>query len=166
VTEDEFLPIYRAHLPRILRYCAFRLGSRPDAEDVAAETFARLLSHGGPSSGERTSAWLFAVARNLCADHERRARRASAMPSEDTRDAADEPVWIDIDVGTAIRALSPGQQQVLFLRAIEDMTFEDIGRLVGRTESAVKMQYHRAVRRTRRSLEEVESCQVTSPQTP
>ena len=38
------------------------------------------------------------------------------------------------------------------------MTFEEIGRLLGRRETAVRMQYHRAVRRARRALQEVDAC--------
>ena len=164
MTEDEFLRIYDEHLPRILGYCAFRLGSRQDAEDLAAETFARLLSRVGPTSPEKAPAWLFAVARNLCTDSERRASRTREMP-ERPSGMSDEPVWVDFEVHQALRALNPEQQQVFFLRAIQDMTFEEIGRLLGRREAAVKMQYHRAVQRARRELEEVESCSRSETET-
>jgi RNA polymerase sigma-70 factor (ECF subfamily) len=164
MTDEEFLSVYHEHLPAILDYCAFRLGSRQDAEDVAAETFARLLSRGGPESPERVSAWLFAVARNLCTDHERRVQRAPQL-QEPPREITEEPVWVDPSVLAALRVLNPSQQQVFFLRAIEDMTFDEIGRRLGRRESAVKMQYHRAVRRARRALEEVESCPQSETET-
>lgn len=165
MTEDEFLTIYDECAPRILGYCAFRLGSRLDAEDVTAETFARLLARANLVHPERVSAWLFAVAGHLCTDQQRRARRAGEMP-DSLPEPAEEPVWIDLELHDALSALNGAQQQVFYLRVIEDMTFAEIGRLVGRREAAVKMQYHRAVRHARRALEEVESCSRSSLETP
>jgi RNA polymerase sigma-70 factor, ECF subfamily len=164
MTEDEFLRIYDEHLPRLLGFCAFRLGSRQDAEDVVAETFARLLTHGGPSAPEKIPAWLFVVARNLCADHDRRARHTGAMPDGSPEPSA-EPVWTDFIVRDALHPLNATQQQVVYLRAIEDLTFADIARLLGRSEMAVKMQYHRAMKRVRRELEEVEACSRSKTET-
>lgn len=164
MTEDAFLLIYAEQMPRILGYCAFRLGSRHDAEDVTAETFARLLSRRGPFSAEKAPAWLFAVARNLCTDHERKARRVGEMP-ERSDEPSEEPIWVDPGLLDALRVLNPAQQQVFYLRAIEDLTFGQIGRALGRRESAIKMQYHRAVRRVRRELEEVESCSRAQAET-
>jgi RNA polymerase sigma-70 factor, ECF subfamily len=164
MTEDEFLLIYAEQMPRILGYCAFRLGSRHNAEDVTAETFARLLTRRGPSSAEKAPAWLFAVARNLCTDHERRAKRLAEMP-ERVDEPSEEPIWVDPALLDALGVLNPAQQQVFYLRTIEDMTFAQIGRALGRNETAIKMQYHRAVRRVRRELEEVESCSRTQAET-
>lgn len=167
MTEDEFLNLYRQYGPRIWRYCAFRTGSRTDAEDFAAETFARLLARGDEVRPERRGAWLLAVARNLCTDHERHARRERPPVGRAEGEASDaEPVWADEGLRKALAGLKPAQQQVVFLRAVEDLSFAEIGRLVGRSEGAVRVQYHRAVRQVRKAMEKVTSCSQPSTETP
>jgi Sigma-70 region 2 len=47
-----FEAFYAAHLPRVVRACALVLLDRGDAEDVAAEVFARLWSHWGQIHGQ------------------------------------------------------------------------------------------------------------------
>jgi RNA polymerase sigma-70 factor (ECF subfamily) len=163
MTEKEFIAVYDEHMPRILRYCAYRLGSRDDAEDITAETFARLLGVRSAPAPDRVGGWLFAVASNLCADVGRKAgrmRRAAAAQSDRdrTQPPAAEPILVDPAVHTALDDLSPAQHEVLFLRVVADLPFAEVGRVLGKSEAAVKMRYHRALRRVRRSLEEVEAC--------
>jgi RNA polymerase sigma-70 factor (ECF subfamily) len=164
MTESEFLQVYDEQLTRVVGYCAFRLGSRQEAEDMTAEAFARLIARRERVSADAASAWLLAVAKNLCTDHARRSERRGEMP-EGLREPAEEPVWLDPSLFDAVRTLTPGQQQVFFLHVIEDLPFAEVGRLLRRPEAAVKMQYHRAVRRLRRMLEEVKTCPTTSAET-
>jgi RNA polymerase sigma-70 factor (ECF subfamily) len=155
MTEDEFLAIYREEAPLVFRFCAFRTGSAQDAEDLCAETFARLLAKGAAVEADRRIAWLHSVARNLCSDWQR--RRRPWVPLDDLADPPAqevEPVWLDPAVRRAVGQLSAAQQQVLFLRAVEGLPLERIAVMVNTREPATRMRYSRALASLRRRLVE------------
>ena len=157
MTEDEFLAIYSEEAPLVFRFCAFRTGSAQDAEDLCAETFARLLARGAAVGADRRVAWLHTVARNLCTDWLR--RRPSVVLDETidppARDV--EPVWLDSTLRSALGQLSAEQQQVLFLRAIEGLPFERIALMTKTREPATRMRYGRALESLRRRLTEAQA---------
>ena len=61
------------HLPPIVRYAGYMLGNGSHAEDMAQETFVRLLAKapGWRPGGPKLRTWLYRVAGNLCRDHGR-----------------------------------------------------------------------------------------------
>lgn len=157
MTEDEFLAIYRQEAALVFRFCAFRTGSAHDAEDLCAETFARLLAKGNGVATDKRVAWLHTVARNLCSDWQRRRRWLPLDESIDPPAQDPEPVWLDRPVRSAIGQLTASQQQVLFLRAVEGLPFERIALLVNTREPATRMRYSRALASLRRSLTEAQA---------
>lgn len=156
MTEEEFLGIYREHMPVIFRFCSFRTGSREDAEDLTAEVFARLLARGAEVSPGKRVAWLHTVARNLCIDLSRRKRPDRLEEADMAEAAGPERLWLDDAVRRAVTSLPPEQQQVLFLRAIEDLPFARIASLLGIAEAAARKRFERAVTRLRPLLPEVQ----------
>jgi RNA polymerase sigma-70 factor (ECF subfamily) len=162
MTEAEFLSIYRDEAPVVFRFCAFRTGSSDEAEDITAEAFARLYAKGGTIAASKRVAWLHAVSRNLCADVGRRRRRESADAAPDAAVADSERIWLDERVRNAVGRLSPAQQHVVFLHAIEDLPFGRVGEILGITETAARMRYHRAIATLRPRLTEVTACPETT----
>lgn len=156
MTESEFLDIYREQAPIVFRFCAFRTGSAQEAEDITAEAFSRLLARSSQVHPGKRVAWLHAVARNLCADYGRR-RRCEPLEGVEAPVAEVDSVWLDDEVRDAVAKLSPRSQQVLFLRAIEDLPFERVAALLGTNAASARMRYHRAVAKVRKQLE-VRAC--------
>ena len=152
--EDErFERAWRAHGPAVLRYCTFSTGSPDIGEEIAAETFARFLARGDQVPVERTEAWLIRVARNLCVSHHRQMRRREALQAR-IRSTFTETVddWTGSDVWECARRLSEPSRLVLFLRIAEDRPFAEIARMTGRSESATKMTFYRALEHMRRQM--------------
>ncbi len=147
MSEDRFDRLYEAHVRRIHRYCLFRLNSRPDAEDVTAEVFCKLLSHGDRIEEERVLAWLYTVARNVCTNALKRRALARELPEPVERQAP-EP-WTDPEVWRCVACLRPRQQQAVYLHAVEDLPFVRVAELLGVTEPAAKMLYQRGIRKLR-----------------
>jgi RNA polymerase sigma-70 factor, ECF subfamily len=142
----EFDEVYRANVQPIYRYCLFRTNDPHDAEDLTEEVFVRYLQHAATVRGARVVPWLYRVAHNLCVDaHERMRVHARAVNGMEVRVSEPAP-WHDPAVWQALRTLAAEQQQVLYLKAIEDRTFKEIARLTGRGESAVKMSYYRGAK--------------------
>ncbi|MGH7545726.1 MAG: RNA polymerase sigma factor, partial [Gemmatimonadota bacterium] len=68
--------LFERHYPRLVRYLYRRLGDLDRAEELAQETFVRLLER----RPRRPEAWLYAVAANLARDAARSdARRARRL---------------------------------------------------------------------------------------
>src|SRR5436190_2196280 len=72
-----FEGFYREHVSRVIRACRLVLVDREEAEDVAAEAFARLWSRWGAiKDDDHAGGFVFKTAMRLCARHAKRRRRA------------------------------------------------------------------------------------------
>jgi RNA polymerase sigma-70 factor (ECF subfamily) len=111
--------------------------------------FARYDDRGVPFS-----AWLYRIAHNLVANwHRDRGRRQEiplsdvpVVPSKEERPEA----WLvrsqEQDVLLRhIRQLPPDRQTLLILKFVEDLSNAEIGRIMGRSEGAIKSLYHRTL---------------------
>jgi RNA polymerase sigma-70 factor, ECF subfamily len=154
VTEAEFADSYREHYRRIYRYCLFRTASPYDAEEVAAEAFARLLSRRTPLPADAALPWLFRVAKNLCVDYARRQDRVRPSAPDTFPEPPAPEVWQPVETWDSVRALRPDEQLLVYLRVIEDLPFPQVAALVGRSEGAVKMAFHRGMKKLARTLSE------------
>lgn len=145
--------LYQAHGRSIVRYCAFSAGTWADGEDIAAETFSRLLTQTRPMTEEHAVRWLFTVARNLCVSHHRAVRRAERLQRTIADAAPPEPAWIDPTVWRYLRNVAEKPRLVIFLHAVEGRPFGEIAHLLGMSISAVKMTHYRGLEKVRRAME-------------
>jgi RNA polymerase sigma-70 factor (ECF subfamily) len=100
------------------------------------------------------AAWLYRIAHNLVAnwhrDHKRRKVVAleqvslSGDKEENPQKAAERSNERELLLA-AIHELPPERQQLLTLKFVERMSNADIGRLMGRSEGAIKSLYHRTL---------------------
>ena len=145
MTEAEFISTYGRQAARIHRYCLLRVGSKTEAEDITAEVFARLLAEKRALNDGHLTKWLFTVAHNLCANS-RRDRRETALPSGFDTPAPIAESGVDGDVWLSLRRLPEEQRLAVYLRAVEDLDFRTIARLLGKSVGATKMTYYRGVK--------------------
>src|SRR5882672_7956370 len=134
------------------------------AEDLLQEVFLRVIKARADNvdwKGEaKFTTWVYAIARNICIDHARRAvhrdarsldaptSRADPEASETMHDrlasenrdaeglASDGQVRVRVD--QAVAALPPDQREVFLLREVMDMPFAEIATVVGAPEPTVK----------------------------
>jgi RNA polymerase sigma-70 factor (ECF subfamily) len=161
---EAFGELYRRNVDRIYTYVFYRVGNATDAEDLTARTFYQALGgiHRYVDQGVPFLAWLYRIAHNLVANHHRtrsRWRETSLEQRENQVNAAERP---DRTVESserrrallsAIRRQSEERQHLLVLKFAERLSNEEIGRLMGRTESSVKSLYFRTLRALRADLE-------------
>jgi RNA polymerase sigma-70 factor, ECF subfamily len=107
------------HSSSILASAWYVLGDRSEAEDVAQETFIRLMSKAGTwqAGGPKLRTWLYRVAVNLCIDRKRQRRTAPLEEAEAHADPStgEGPVGHKLDVTRAVsRAMAklPERQRV------------------------------------------------------
>lgn len=155
--------IYRRYLDRVYGYCFHLLGDHHDAEDVTERTFVAALAalDGFRDTGATFRSWLFRIAHNQLAN----ALRARSRHPVDPLDVVAEPAEASDPAGivgsadetrrlrAALRHLSEDRRQVIVLRFVDGLTAREIGLVLERSEGAVRVLQHRALRELAEHLE-------------
>ena len=151
-----FGALYERYVAKIYNYIYYRTGDHHEAEDLTARTFQRAMVHISRyrERGVPFSAWLYRIAHNLMANwHRDRGRRqvmgledaAILAVSHDRLELAAESNEERAQLLSAIRRLPAERQELLILKFVERLSNADIGRIMGRTEGAIKSLYHRTL---------------------
>lgn len=130
-----------------------------DARDVAQAAFVAAFERLGElRQGGSFRAWVVSIAMNRARTHLRGRRRhveESAAP-EPSAPAIGADRLEDAQrrrrLAVAVDALPRRQREVLDLRVHEELSFREIGEVVGSTENAAKVSYHLAVKRLKALL--------------
>ncbi len=96
--DSGLLQTYMEHQWELLRFLDRRLGSSSLAADIAHDLYLRLRRADGPAAVGNRRAYLFTMASNLAADHQRVEKRR-----EEIRTQADGVVWQHTDERTPER---------------------------------------------------------------
>ncbi len=165
--EDALSLLYRRYVAAIYRFVLAQVRDVPDAEDLTAETFARMLRGIGSFRGDASfKNWLYQIARNAVRNHRRRAGyRRTMRLGADMAEPDPDPVRSEAlaKVMDLLRPLPPRYRQVLELRFLEGHTIEETARLMGVSVANAKVLQHRALRKAA-SLQEVGIEPGRSPQ--
>ena len=160
---DAFARIYETHVDRVYRYLLSRLGQPADAEDVTAEVFIRAMK-ALPSykpRGTPLMAWLYRIAHNQAVNwgKTRSRRRENSLEDLFVR-SSDDPEREALDRASFAEAeremeqLTPLQRQVLSLRFAGELSIAETGKIMKRSQGAVKFLQYSALQALRRNLEQ------------
>jgi RNA polymerase sigma-70 factor (ECF subfamily) len=148
--------LYRRYVERVYGYCFHLLGDHHDAEDATERTFLAALGAIGEfrDEGATFRAWLFRIAHNQLANQ----LRSRARHRSDPLEAAGEPAAHVDPAGIVGRAeearrvrhalarLNDDRRAVVVLRFVDGLSAREIGAVLGRSEGAVRVLQHRALR--------------------
>lgn len=148
----DFETAFDRHYPALYRYLYRLTGDEDVAEDVAQESFIRLLENEVPESSVQS--WLFTVGTNLVRDRARtRERRRRLLEAEDygpdppTRpDESTERAERIERVREALAELKDRDRKILLLRE-EGFQYSEIAEMIGVKASSVGTLLARALRR-------------------
>jgi RNA polymerase sigma-70 factor, ECF subfamily len=149
------------HRRSVYQLCYRLLGTHEDATDAAQEVFLRAFRALPRFKGESSvGTWLYRIAVNLCLN--RRAIRTPHTEPLDDRDlrAASGPDamgrLLDEERAARVRAaiarLPDRQRAALILRVYHELSHQEIARVLGSSEGAVKANFFHALRNLRRLL--------------
>lgn len=137
------------------------LGNYDDAVDVAQETFLRVHRFGHTFVGDvRFMAWLYAIARNLARTELQRHRRKNRVSMEDAFGVGDDASWdipdmnyqtdtqtdstyITQQVQSALMKISPTYREMVVLRDIQQLSYEEISSITETEMGTVKSRINR-----------------------
>ncbi|MFE2600177.1 RNA polymerase sigma factor [Streptomyces sp. NPDC057617] len=153
-----FTPLVEAYSPALHGYFARRMPSA--ADDLLAEAWLQAFAARRTFDPSRGSArgWLFGVARNVLAQHLRRAGRQEAVPGVEITDP-----WQAVDQRLDAAALAPAlrralaelpveEREVLLLVSWEQLTPAEAAAAVGIPAGTARSRLHRARGRLRDRL--------------
>ena len=159
--EDALHKLYEKYYPKIYNYAFLQMGDVHSAEDLTADVMLKMLESIQKYSfrGLPFGAWVFRIARNRLIDlHRRRKRRGEVDLSETISGTLVSPESMAEralergQIQIALKHLTDEQRQVIVLKFIQGFDNRSVGRIMGRSEGAVKSLQHRALGRLRRVL--------------
>jgi len=174
--EHAFNQLVRQYERRVFGLLLRLIGRRDEAEDLAQEVFVQVFKAIGSFRGEsKLSTWIFRIAINLSKNRTKylARRRADSQDhfdgiseevslegaKEGTLSAIDRPddlvsgMQLEAIVERAIAELEPEFREVLILRDVEDLTYEEIAEITGLADGTVKSRIHRARSQLKQAVE-------------
>lgn len=168
--KDGLKEIYEAYISYIYAVILRVLGNRENAEDVTADFFIRLWELADRyRQGRGHRAWMSTIARNMAIDflraHKREqlteeipdvaagdaevvstSGRSHGQPGSDVENA----VVGDMAISQALEQLSDAERQVVHMKIMGDMTFQEISNVLGIPMGTVTWRYQNALKKLRR----------------
>lgn len=166
--QDAFEQLVRAYEKRVFALTLRMCGNPEDAAEAAQEAFLAVWQGLKFFRGESSfSTWLYRLASNACVDLLRREgrHRAAAGPSLDdeelrleTADPAPTPqeaaerAELRRQIENGLRALPAEYRQVLILREMHQLSYEEIGQTLSLDPGTVKSRISRGRKRLQKFL--------------
>ncbi len=160
-----FEELVRRHERRVYRVAFRFFQRRVDAEEIVQEVFVRAYREFARfRGGARIGTWLYRIAVNACLDRKRHVRTRGEVPLELAMDevaGAPDPLARAASrefadrVSAAMEKLPPRQRAILILRIYEELSLQEIADIVESPLGTVKANYHHALVKVRRALQDL-----------
>ena len=146
--------VYEAYIGYIYTIVLQTVSNREDAEDVTSEFFMKLWRLADTyREGNGHRAWMAAIARNMAVDLLRKTKREvlTEVVTEDASDVSvEKEVIADMSLRQALDSLKPGEREVVHLKIMGEMTFQEIADILKIPLGTVTWRYQNAIRKLRR----------------
>lgn len=158
--KTDFEKTYEEHSDAIFRYAYFKLSDTEKAKDVVQDTFVKFWEYiSAESELQNVKALLYRIALNTIIDVYRK-RKTFSLDSlaDDGFDPAYEPEKDNFerheseDVLKAINELEEYDRNIMFMRYVEGLSFDDISEIVGERANTLTVRVHRLLKQLRESL--------------
>jgi len=156
--------IIKQHLKPVYSF-VFRFSkNESEASDITQEVFIKIWKNLNKFDPEKNfKAWIFTIARNTAIDHIRKNKdiafsKLDAQFEEDEKTFEEtlpdiEPLPDEIfmkkelggEVERALAKIRPDFREIILLHYVEGLTFEEIGKIVGKPLNTVKSHHRRAL---------------------
>lgn len=163
---DAFSALYRRHLGGVVAFHRRRVATPEQAFDLAAETFAAIVTSAGDYRAEGPAVgWIYGVARNKLRESLRRsriedeARSRLALEPVALDDEALERVEARADLGDAkleqaLAQLPAGTRDALLARIVDEDDYDAIAERLGCSAQVVRKRVQRGLAALRTGLDQ------------
>lgn len=161
---EAFGALYERYVVKVFRHVYYLTGDLHTAEDLTAQAFLKALEAipRYEMRGVPFLAWLLRIAYNLTINHKKvRANGTSPLPEtmeiQGTLGSPEASCEAKADgerVWEGVRTLRGNQRQVIVMRFIDGLSYQDIAAVLGKSIGAVRVIQYRALCALRRRLED------------
>jgi len=161
---ESFGIIYEIFAERIYRYIYLKTSSREEAEDLTQQVFVRAWEALPQFEFKKNpfSSWLYSIARNLITDFYRKKKPDFSLDSENALEMPDD---LDLterliiqdeirQVFEAINQLPLEQKDLLLLRFVDDLSYDEIASIMNKSPLTLRVIQHRALKRLKELMGE------------
>ena len=153
---DDMDAIYRSHAQTVYKFLLAQCRDPDLAEELTQETFYRAVCSIDRFDGScKVSVWLCQIAKHLWYQHLRK-RQKETVPLEtapETPVPSAEDGVLDqegrLTLLRQIHRLPEPQREVIYLRAFGNLSFREIGDVLGKTENWTRVTFYRTKEKLR-----------------
>ena len=157
---EAFGKLYHKYVSNIYQYVFYKVKDKMTAEDITQQVFVKALKAIGTCKGKEStfSPWLYRIAYNQTIDTFRKAKPKLTIKieiSEENRDLVQE-THDDLrkqELLEVIDELPQNQKDVIILKFIEGLDNGEIGKVLGKSQGAIRILQMRALSALRSKLE-------------
>ena len=150
-----FSQLYRRYASKVFAKCISMLADHGMARDATQDVFIKILLNLSKFTEQSSfSTWVYSITYNYCIDLIRKKKKNILIFTEDmgrmgTEADANIPDSVILEMETnrlekVMDKLPVGDKAILDMKYTEDMSIKEIGDVLNKTESAIKMQIMRA----------------------
>jgi RNA polymerase sigma-70 factor (ECF subfamily) len=147
MTEKEYNECVNLYSDGVFRFIVKNLRHEEDARDIVQSAFEKLWRHREQVEHAKSKSYLFTVAYNQMIDHLRKSKRvqlkdefsAEVKIQQSNFNSNAKKILME-----ALNRLNETQRSLVMLKDYEGYNYEEIGQIMGLTESQVKVYLHRA----------------------
>jgi RNA polymerase sigma-70 factor (ECF subfamily) len=160
----KFAKIYDKYIEKIYRFIILKVGTPEVAEDLTGQVFLKGWRKFKKGEGiKNISAYLYQIARAEIANYYRGRSKfkiisAEALPMADPQANLEENQQLQseiVDLQNCLAKLNDEHQDVLILRYLEGYSTKEIARILKKSEGAVRVMIHRALKELREEMEKL-----------
>jgi RNA polymerase sigma factor (sigma-70 family) len=150
-----FSQLYRRYAGKVFAKCISMLADHGMARDATQDVFIKILLNLSKFTEQSSfSTWVYSITYNYCIDLIRKKKKNILVFTEDigrvsTASEVELPDSVILEMETnrlekVMHKLPIGDKAILDMKYTEDMSIKEIGEVLNKTESAIKMQIMRA----------------------
>lgn len=138
---------------RIYRYCCFKLHDEHLAQDITQETFLRFFRQDLNLDHSKKLPYLYTIAKNLCVDEYRKKQFGSIEDMEERAACDRSEEWLNsLILRSSIEKLPKEEQELLFLRYVNEIPVGSICKITGTSRFAVYRRLSRSLKKLKEIL--------------
>ncbi|MFC1972393.1 RNA polymerase sigma factor [Chloroflexota bacterium] len=149
---EAFGELYDVYLEQIYRYVYHQLKEKMTAEDITEEVFVKAWKSIKSCRGKEKTfkAWLYRIAHNQVVDYYRYQKRETGMYRQNIVDESNPVQNIEQAneserLFAEISSLPRNQKQVVILRFIEGLEHQEVSKIMGKSQGAIRVLQVRAL---------------------